>query len=131
LSRPLSILAAALLLLGGALACDADRSRAQQKRFASLRLGQTGEQVRVAFGNPARICSGAASLAEHQGQARNGAAVIRALSSRTATHWIYPFDPIHPPPDCRPRYNDTDIGFDAEGKVVWFIVQTYETELQH
>lgn len=107
--------------------------QARHSRFSAVRPGLTAEEVRTLLGPPDLVCRGAGSLGLHQDQVRDGRGeeVVARLAPRTATRWIYSYRRDRPPKDCLPQYNDAEIGFSIDGKVIWLIEQTHESQLTY
>lgn len=94
-----------------------------------LEWGMPADSVRAALGPPNRICVG--GEVEHVDPP---AGLDRAaLAAVTAERWIYseraPEDepPRVPGPDCRSEPTATELGFDAGGRLRWFVRETLQT----
>ena len=44
---------------------------------------------------------------------------LGSLSGRTRTRWVYPSESRSNP--CRPRRGETEVGFSADGRVLWVV----------
>lgn len=100
----------------------------QTERFAALEIGWTREEVAAALGRPDLECPGEGA---HVHKAMGTRELVIGLYESTAERWIYflPGTADQARAGCRPRFADGEVGFNTEGKVIWYIELTDDTFL--
>lgn len=100
----------------------------QTERFEPLRIGWTRDEVREILGEPDLQCPGEGA---HVHRVMGTRELVLNLYASTAERWIYflPESAGRDRSDCRPRYADGEVGFNAEGRVIWYIELTDDTFL--
>ena len=101
-----------------------------------LRWGMPADSVVAALGEPNRICvSGAVDHVPLSGP--DTLAVRRALREHTAERWVYTRRGARRPvprdtdPGCRAPSIATELGFDAAGRLRWYVREMDQTDLVH
>ena len=130
LARALMVLAvvvlAGMMLAGRYLSAPLEALRARQlERFEPLEVGWSRSQVRSALGTADLECTGEGGRGH---QVRGTQELLARLYDATTERWIY-FPPGAPPEDhgeCLPLSADGEVGFNSQGKVIWFIELTDE-----
>ena len=122
-------LLAGMMITGRRLAEPLDQLRqAQMERFADFSVGWTREQVEASLGPPDLECAGQGVYVH---QVMGTQELLKNLYDSTAERWIY-FPPgvdEEPGGECEPRYADGEVGFNAEGRVIWYVELTEATFL--
>jgi hypothetical protein len=97
-----------------------------------LRFGMSADSVREILGDPNVICT--APGVDHLELADlDSAAARRALRAATAERWVYsrprPREdvPRDPRPDCRAPVMASELGFDAGGRLRWYVREMQQT----
>jgi hypothetical protein len=100
-----------------------------------LRWGMPADSVVAALGEPNRICvSGAVDHVPLSGP--DTLAVRRALREHTAERWVYTRRGARRPvprdtdPGCRAPSIATELGFDAAGRLRWYVREMDQTDLR-
>lgn len=111
---------------------DATGSRRPNQKLENVAPGISWQSVRAALGPPDAICRGGSHPVPHllplhlwtrQRELR------RELSHATEERWIYSASGREGLPGCRPSYNDVEIGFGVQGKVIWIMPAVGESTL--
>jgi hypothetical protein len=97
-----------------------------------LAFGMPADSVREVLGNPNAICT--APTVDHlEIQARDTAMARQALRAATAERWVYSRSrpdeqvPREPRPDCRAPFMASELGFDAAGRLRWYVREMQQT----
>ena len=100
----------------------------QTERFAPLETGWTRAEVEALLGDPDLECPGEGAHAHKVMGSRD---LVRNLYASTAERWIYflPESGGAERSQCRPRFGDGEVGFNSEGRVIWYIELTDDTFL--
>lgn len=127
---------ALILLLGIAIVAWALLSPERRRTRAVERLDLMDDQARVTrlLGTPPAQCptGSLAHLRERFPTGTPPAAVEQVLArlvGETAERWVYPRERGERP-GCTPRRGATEIGFDREGHVLWFVPVTGRMALE-
>jgi hypothetical protein len=123
------VVLAGFMALGRHLGEPLNEIRKRQKGlYAPLRVGWTREEVAALLGEPDLLCPGEGA---HVHKVMGTRQLVRGLYASTAERWIYvlPESADRERPDCRPHYADGEVGFNAEGRVIWYIELTDDTFL--
>jgi hypothetical protein len=125
-----------ILLLGAILlvwlVSPSERSR--RSDMASLELGEPMGRVAGVLGPPAARCPGR-NLSHLDESFPPGwpapsiETTLQALGEETGERWIYPLDDDDPA-DCSPADGQTELGLDAEGRLLWYVAITGESPLE-
>lgn len=122
----LGVVALISMLIGGRrLSAPLVEARAlQAARFADLEIGFDQAQVEALMGPPDRRCEGPGDQ-EHEARATE---ILRQrLFKATTERWIYGLGGgAAQGGDCLPAYADGEIGFNADGRVLWYVELTGE-----
>src|SRR5690606_25052031 len=114
------------------LASPTERSRRGQ--VDRLELGDLAARVAEVLGPPGARCS-AGDLSYLSDSFPPGwptpavETTLQALSQETGDLWIYPLDPDDEA-TCAPAEGRTELGFDAAGRLLWYVAITGESPLQ-
>ena len=120
----------AILLLW--LASPSERGR--RSDMDDLAFGDPTERVASVLGPPAARCAGD-DLAHLSGSFPPGwptpsvETTLQALGEETGERWIYPLDDDDPA-GCAPVDGQTELGLDAEGRLLWYVTITGESPLE-
>jgi hypothetical protein len=100
-----------------------------------LRWGMPADSVIAALGEPNRIC--ASGAVDHVPVAGPDTLVVRqALRKNTAERWVYTRRSARRPvprdadPRCRAPSIATELGFDAERRLRWYVREMDQTDLR-
>jgi hypothetical protein len=100
-----------------------------------LRWGMPADSVEAALGEPNRICvSGAVDHVPLSGP--DTLAIRRALREHTAERWVYTRRAARRPiprvtgPGCRAPSIATELGFDAQRRLRWYVREMDQTDLR-
>lgn len=103
--------------------------------LASLTWSMPADSVVAILGEPNRICLG--GDVDHVPLTGPDTAALRdALRASTAERWVYTRREGRRPiprdagPDCRAPSIATELGFDAGGRLVWYVREMDQTELE-
>jgi hypothetical protein len=103
--------------------------------LASLTWGMPADSVTAILGEPNRICLSGDVDHVPLGPP-DSAAVRRAMRATTAERWVYtrregrrPI-PRDPGPGCRAPSIATELGFDARGRLAWYVREMDQTPLE-
>jgi hypothetical protein len=106
--------------------------RERREVVSRIEIGDDAERVESLLG-PAASCP-TDSLEHLKGAFPNDQppasveAAVAGLSARTASRWVYPLD-RDDEVDCAGAPDQTEIGFDAERRVLWYVPVTGRTTL--
>lgn len=118
----------AMMVTGRRLTAPLNELRSVQKeRFADLEVGWTREAVEASLGAADLRCPGEDF---HEHRVMGTTELLSNLYASTTERWIYTVpgaQPTQERPGCRPLYGDGEVGFNAEGRVIWYIELTDET----
>jgi hypothetical protein len=101
-----------------------------------LDWGLPADSVVAILGEPNRIC--ASGAVDHIALTRPDTSALRdALRAATAERWVYTRRGASRPiprvtdPSCRAPSIATEVGFDAEGRLRWYVREMDQTDLVH
>ena len=104
-----------------------------REELVRLRWGTSAESVREALGEPDVLCTTPTVAHLELSVSPDTAAVRRALASATAERWVY----ARPRPttagtrdrrpDCRAPTMAAELGFDAAGRLRWYVREADQT----
>lgn len=125
-----------LVLVGGAAAVAALRTLCVpvgsfREGLDGLAWGMTADSVRSVLGSPNRICVDPGI--EHIDLRGDTERLRAALASATNERWVYseraPDRPVvrDPGPDCQAPITATELGFDADGRLRWYVREAQQT----
>ncbi|HEU4463658.1 MAG TPA: hypothetical protein VFS53_01300 [Gemmatimonadota bacterium] len=103
--------------------------------LASLAWGMPADSVVAILGEPNRICT-SGDVDHVPVAAPDSANVRRALRAGTAERWVYTRRggrrpvPRDSSPGCRAPSIATELGFDARGRLAWYVREMDQTDLR-
>lgn len=108
--------------------------RERSAQVERLQLGDPRERVSEVMGPPGARCSGGdlGHLAESftpGWPAASLATALQTLGEETGERWVYPLSSRRTA-GCEPADRQTELGFDAEGRLLWYVVIVGETPLR-
>lgn len=99
------------------------------KRMGKLYRGRGAEEIRVATGAPDLVCSAGPDSMRHlrgYAAARKTPEVFRRVVASTKERWVYfctgPTFRKDARARCLPAYGDAELGFDANGQLLWAVL---------
>lgn len=109
--------------------------RERSAEVARLALGDSRERVTEVMGTPLARCPGGGDLSHLDpgfppgwpGASR--AATLQTLSEETSERWVYPLR-ARGEIGCLPGDGQSEFGFDAEGRLLWYIAFVGDTPLR-
>jgi hypothetical protein len=91
------------------------------------------DSVREVLGDPNVVCADPTVAHVELSVSPDTARVRRALAGATAERWVYarprPTNPVarDPRPDCHAPVMGTELGFDGEGRLRWYVREMDQT----
>jgi hypothetical protein len=134
-SRIIGIVSVAILVVGAFVLVTVFSPGERERRevMSRIEIGDEGRRVVTLLGEPTEC---AARSLEHLRPALPAGwpppakeAAIAAMTEETAIRWVYPLDDSDPG-DCAGEGEQTEIGLDAERRVLWFVSVTGRTTLE-
>ena len=101
--------------------------------LAKIQIGMEKEKILEILEDPSESCDNNSAIDVHVNNTKDPI-VLPLLEEKTKEHWIYYFkkDRKYLKKDkCVADYEDADIGFGEDGKVLWYQLMTGETWLNY
>jgi hypothetical protein len=101
--------------------------------LAKIQIGMAKEEILEFVQDPNEICSNDSAIDVHRSNTKDPS-ILPLLKEKTKEHWILYLKKDRKylnKSTCVASYEDADIGFGEDGKVLWFQLMTGETWLNY
>jgi hypothetical protein len=108
--------------------------QSRRDRVGRLAPGDSASRVTALLGAPAARCP-AGSLGHLRESfppgwpAASAETTLQELAAETTDRWVYPLDDERPG-DCEGEEGQTELGFDGDGRLLWYVAILGETPLE-